>query len=429
MYGENSDALRTEIAALLRIRQIMFRLGAPRGTSGIPATTTEDERRAFGRLIQNYRYGILTWCSQAVRAGDLVPHLDTTQRGTTPDAELRKRIDHVLRSSTARLPDLDELTSPHQLPLVESWRQAARSAALGEHDFTAFNADLRQRITLVKDTGDIVLSLCILDRRYANVPGWEPMRGPVTLEAAAETCSLLDIGDRSIDTQGWRPPTSVLTGPAAPGIHGVIQAERNLLIHLEHFPSALNFRRIVETQRTLSLLAADRLTTDSNEHREAWDNRGNLYEQINHRARNLGGLIGTGAAATTEARTAVARLQALRGDIRQRPQDLRMLNRAFAAVDLRMADIFQRGVRERLYFARVPVPGHTPNGAEPPARANQKFTPIHEMSPGSLAEMIRERLRPPESPESRDTRGRLRTSVTRNPTLPSSEGRAPAREL
>ena len=50
---------------------------------------------------------------------------------------LLNALEQAARASSAPLPDLAELTTPHELPLAEQWRQVARAAAFGGHDFDA----------------------------------------------------------------------------------------------------------------------------------------------------------------------------------------------------------------------------------------------------------------------------------------------------
>src|SRR5690606_6195104 len=66
MYGQNSGAIRTELAALLRNHRIQYRLGGPIGL--MPQSSTAADRKAMGRQIRRYRRSVLVWCRQAVTA-------------------------------------------------------------------------------------------------------------------------------------------------------------------------------------------------------------------------------------------------------------------------------------------------------------------------------------------------------------------------
>ena len=62
-----------------------------------------------------------------------------------------------------------ELTPEQAFPIVETWRQAARAAALGEHDFDAGLGYGRlsdaQCMTVLKDAAEVTRALVGLDRR------------------------------------------------------------------------------------------------------------------------------------------------------------------------------------------------------------------------------------------------------------------------
>lgn len=101
----------------------------------------------------------------------------------------------TINASTATLPTMADLTTPHGFPLVEAWRLAARAASHGEHDFAGDMAegrlDLSQRLTVVKDSAEIIRALTVLDRRYRDVPGWQPLKSGTSLRRAAEACAFL----------------------------------------------------------------------------------------------------------------------------------------------------------------------------------------------------------------------------------------------
>ena len=176
MYGENSGILRAELSTLLRQHRIQQRIGGP-GMHAVPVTTTVTEREEIGRLIQRYRFGVLVWCRQALTSAG--PGLRGDGAGRSASPELRRRLLRTINASTATLPTMADLTTPHEFPLVEAWRLAARAASLGEHDFAGDmgdgRLDLNQRLTVAKDAAEILRGLLVLDRRYSNIPGWEPL--------------------------------------------------------------------------------------------------------------------------------------------------------------------------------------------------------------------------------------------------------------
>jgi hypothetical protein len=133
MYGENGHRLRTELATLLRQHRIQPRLGGP-GSHTIPVTTTREQREALGEQIQRFRWATLMWCLQAVAATNPGGKLaQMTVQSRRPSDELHYRLGRALNALKAGLPALEELTTPQEFPIVESWRQAAKAAVLGEH--------------------------------------------------------------------------------------------------------------------------------------------------------------------------------------------------------------------------------------------------------------------------------------------------------
>ena len=96
--------------------------------------------------------------------------------------------------------------------MVEHWRQVARAAALGEHDFDAGlrrdSLDARQTHTLIGDIAATVRALVVLDQRYSNIPGWEKLHRGERLGWAALACALdasLEPPDYAIDDARLAP--------------------------------------------------------------------------------------------------------------------------------------------------------------------------------------------------------------------------------
>jgi hypothetical protein len=245
MYGENSGQLRDAVGVLLREHRIQQRLGG-KGIHTVPENTTEAEREELGKQIRRYRQSVLTWCLQAVRAANPSIDLDgTTGRSRGPAEELHCRLADALAASKEGLPPSEELVAEQQFATVESWREAAKAAALGEHDFAAGVGYGRlsepERMTLLEDAADIVRGLVALDCRYEQVPGWERLHHQGRLGRAAEACAAhagFGDPDYSVDRRGWRPAPRPLEEPAMPGLAGVMQAQHNLLIELDAFPTA-----------------------------------------------------------------------------------------------------------------------------------------------------------------------------------------------
>ena len=130
--------LRAELATLLRQHRIQHRLGGTGHATRSPSRPPWNKREALGQQISRYRHGVLVWCLQAVRAANPRINLQgTTGRRRGPAEELRHRLTRAVDASTAGHPPLRELTTEQEFPIVETWRRAARAAALGEHDFDA----------------------------------------------------------------------------------------------------------------------------------------------------------------------------------------------------------------------------------------------------------------------------------------------------
>ena len=192
------------------------------------ATATRPSRGASMRLSRRTRAP--TW------SGPL-----SASRG--PAGELRYRITQSIKFSNAGLPSLNELSTPQEFPMVESWRQVAKAAVLGEHDFGGLMDDGRmsasQCRTVLKDAAEVTRALVVLDKRYENIPGWIPIRERGRLDRAAQVCAVFagyDEPDYSVDQKGWRPPPATIDGGPLPGIGGVLQAEHNMLVHLAQLP-------------------------------------------------------------------------------------------------------------------------------------------------------------------------------------------------
>ena len=125
MYGENAGNLRTELTTLLRQHRIQQRLGG-NGLHTVAETTTVEERNELGQQIARYRHGVLVWCLQAVRAANPRINLEgTSGRSRGLAQELHYRLSAAIEASSAGLPSLEELSTPQEFSMVESWRLAA----------------------------------------------------------------------------------------------------------------------------------------------------------------------------------------------------------------------------------------------------------------------------------------------------------------
>ena len=437
MYGENGVLLRAELSSLLRQHRIQLRIGGP-GTHTVPVTATGEERAQIGEQIRRYRQSALTWCLQATIAVGTESQSRLSPRATNPFrlppaqhgglASLHKALDQAVRASTAPLPGMAELTTQHDLPLVEGWRQVARAAALGEHDFDAGlghgRLDDGQLHTLIGDVAATVRALVVLDARYATIPGWDRLHRADRLGWAALACALdasLDPPDYSIDMRGWRPKTKVITGPAKPGLLGVLQAEHNLTIRMHAFPSAMSLRLVVDSQRLLSGGLATRVEKIELALSEAWRDREQTYTDLQRELRNIGGNVGVGRLAVAEGANAWSRLKALPPDAHMDPRILHSFTTLFTTQDARIADVVEEGLQRGAYFVRVKVPGFVANNSgQVVARVQERFVSPGEAEHAAILGLVRDRLRPLSGPATAPpgaarSRAELHTAIVHQP--------------
>lgn len=404
MYAENGSNLRAELSTLLRQHRVQQRLGGA-GSHSIPETTTLDERRVLGEQIARYRHSVLLWCIQAVRATNPRTNLEVTSTRTrNPAEELAHRLDVAIEHSIG-LPSLEELTTEQPFAMVESWRQAARAATLGEHDFDAGLGYGRlsriQCLTLLKDSSDVTRGLVALDRRYANIPGWQSLKDAGWLGRAAEVCSTFaghDEPDYTIDLRGWRPRLALIEGPGLPGLTGVLQAQNNLLVHLGTFPDARNLRLVLDSQRIVSRDSATLASAGAPDLAAGWRTRASTYLRLIRAMHDIGGMVGDGGPAAGEASLAASRVDHL---VRSPGPGnslnlgaLRHLAHLCCEIDERMTQVIHQGARERIYFARVPFPRVDADASGIVKPTRHRYTPITADVAPELLEIVRGELRP-----------------------------------
>lgn len=425
-YGENSARLREALAALLRQHRIQQRLGGA-GSHSVPVTTSHEERDRLGEQIRRYRHGVLLWCRHGITAAG--PHDDgsgpvTRSRGPTGDLHLRLGL--TLGSSLSGLPSLEELTTAQAFPMVDLWRDAAGAAALGEHDFAE---DLQlgrlshaERMTVTRDVADVTQAIVVLDRRYARIPGWEPLREARRLARAAETCAMSISDNRldyAVDSRGWQRPAALIDGAPLVGMGGVVQAQHNLLVRLDRFPDALNLRRVLHGQRELSYRAALRARPTAPTIARAWMTRADTHASLVRASRNLGGRIGNGGPAAAEAAIAVQCLAALPPGLVPTEEELRHLDHLFTHVDVRLREIIEHGAAHRLYFVNVRLPRVVADSDSLLKPVRERYVPIEPLH-SRLMSVAREQLpasapRPAPPASASRTRHELEDALTHRP--------------
>lgn len=437
-YGENTNLLRLALTQLLHQHRVQQRLGGP--GSKFPETTTPEQRRALGEQIARYRHGVLTWCLEALdgvhrRLDPRAPY----DRSNGPVDELRHRLRSAHLHSASGLPTLVELTTAHDVSIVEHWRHAARAASLGEHDLVTGPRHVpltrSQCATLIADVAAIAEAVALLDLRYKNIPGWEHLHGRGRLASAAANCAGLsaqDDPDYTVDLTRWRPPARRIEGPPRPGLSGVLQAQHNLVVALAEFPNGLNLRRIFRSQQLLSAKAADLGHAVQPDLAENWVRRTATYTALVDGTRNLGGLIGRGGAAAADSANAVSRL-ALVPRVRDTDSPaLRRLDALLTRTDARLAQIVEHGALKELYLVRERLPelAHRADKGIIPVRA--EYVPIRGPLSNDILTIVRDRLRAePREPmppaEGRVSRHDLGSALGSQPrsTLPGYRGPEP----
>lgn len=403
MYGENGDRMRTELAALLRQHRVQHRLD-PSGCE------PSSDREATGLLIRRYRHTVLAWCAQAVLASKPLvfsaalpapanPFRASNEAGAAV-SELARALHVAHEASTAGHATLELLSTPSGNPAVEHWRGAASAAALAEHDTNGLAGvalTAAQAEALVGDIAAVTQALVMLDHRYANTPGWEKLADRGRLGWAALAAALdVSLGqpDYSVDQAGWRPRTKVLRGPVRPGVLGVLQAEHNLLVHLRPFPNAPNLRLIVDTQRQVSDSLAPLAERINGDFAARWVARGTTYAVIQQQLRNIGGRLGHGGPAVSEAANATARLRALKPDTIVEPRVLAGFQTLFDRIDHRIADIVEDGIDRGAFVERIKIPRLGSDAMRMIVPTEEKFVPVTRASDLDVVRTLRERLRP-----------------------------------
>ncbi|QCX27740.1 hypothetical protein [Nocardioides jishulii] len=351
----------------------------------------------------------------------------------SPAAELTHAIDLAVAESTASLPTLESLASSHPSPMVEHWRRTARAAALAEHDTSrrvTAQMTVPQAQAIVADIAAMTQALVILDQRYRNTPGWEPLTqsarlGWVSLAAALD----INLGqpDYSVDHLGWRPKTKVIPHPVRPGILGVLQAQHNLVIRMSAFPTATNLRLVVDSQRLVSAHLVPFAARVDDRLAARWSQRAETYTLIQKQLRDIGGVLGNGASAAAEGANAVARLRAIAPTTIVEARVLSGFQLLFNRLDHRIADVINEGLQRGAYCERVALP-HFENGTgHMVTPVNERFAPTSPATDLAVVHTVNQRLRPqapPTAPAATPgpTRVELHAALTHRPPPPNDCG-------
>ncbi len=312
--------------------------------------------------------------------------------------------------------------------MVEHWRLAARAAALAEHDTNeqvSAQMTATQAQALVGDVAALTQALVVLDQRYRNTPGWEPLAQSARLGWASLAAALdVNLGqpDYAVDHLGWRPKTKVITGPVRPGILGVLQAQHNLVIRMKSVPNATNLRLVVDSQRLVSAHLAPYAARIDERLAARWAERAETYSVLQKELREIGGLLGKGGLAVAEGSNAVARLKALPDDTIVEPRVLSGFQLLFNRLDNRIGDVIEDGVEHGAFFKRVTLPRLARGGGQLVRPVRERFVPVTSATDLAVVKTVRKRLRPktrrPRPPQDRPES----TCTPRSSTVRPKEG-------
>lgn len=426
-YGENTHRMRTHLADLLRAQRSPYQQRLLRSTTD-DEKGTYAERVSDARLVLRYRTGVLTWCLQAATAASLTHYgMPDARFHPRADINLTSQLQMSITNSAGSLPTLDDLTTVHRSTILECWRQAARAAAVGEHDLHAGaghgSIDIRQAGAVLRDAAEITWAVTVLDRHNLLQPGWEGVGHPGMLRRAARACLHLARArdpDYSVDLRGWRPTSRLDERPDHHGIAGVVQAEYNLLVRLIDPPSAANLKRILDSQAELSGLLARRVQDRNSDVAAGWQRRGQTYLSLLHELWNLDGRIGHGGAAAAEGHLAVTRMREAPHERSDLVRAIRDLDRIFVHIDNRVRDILDLGIYQRIYLAKRAVQRLSGQPTKQVHRPIELFEPIDFRTTDRLNHLRRDlvaRQPPPPSASREIATGRetLRQAIRDQP--------------
>ena len=322
----------------------------------------------------------------------------TSGRSRGPAEGLHYRLTEALNASTSSLAPNEELVTDQEFATVESWREAAKAAALGNTTSPPVSgtADLSEQecMTVLKDAADIVRGLVALDRRYENVPGWEKLQNQGRLGRAAEACAAYaGVDDPTTQsTSGLAARATTDGGPSDVRTHRS-HAGRVQPAALDELPDAHSLRVVMDSNAVVAHEAALRAGETDPGLAAKWTIRSQTYFKLVKETRDLGGVLGKGNAAGQGA-IAASRAHKLEREPLTGTKQLRQLDRLFDRIDERVCAVVEHGVKERLYFVRVPFPrvdDHTPGMVK---GRRQRFVPITSPVQTDLIAIVRNDLRP-----------------------------------
>jgi hypothetical protein len=176
------------------------------------------------------------------------------------------------------------------------------------------------------------------------------------------------------------------------------RASASMIAVEEYFALWMNLRLIVDSQRLLTSHLIPYAERVDPELAEQWRIRVGTYSRIQRELRNVGGRLGNGAAATSEAASAVSRVAALPSDAVIEPRMLGGFHNLFRRLDARIADILEAGVERGAFVQRVTVPRVVTGDGHLVHTARERFVPVARATDLEVIRTAREHLRPRAEP-------------------------------
>ena len=174
----------------------------------------------------------------------------------------------------------------------------------------------------------------------------------------------------------------------------MLQAEHNLIVRLKTFPSVVNLRLVVDSQRLLSSQLAPFAARVDQRLADRWKTRASTYSLIQRQLRDIGGRLGKGGLAVAEGANAVSRLRAVRAETLVEPRVLGGFQLLFDRLDQRVADIVEEGIERGAFVQRVTLPRLDSGSGELVQPVRERYVPISRASDLDLVRTVREQLRP-----------------------------------
>lgn len=376
-YGEVNRDVRAAVVDLLGYRRVTYYLGASRNGKNA-AWASPEHARAVTDLVQRYRALVWRYAHQVVQAAnppapggrapvwDLLTRLEKRIAERSPDAG---------RLPGGRVADLEELATPHDVPLVEAWRRAAAAAVAGldrELGSVAEQIEPGQRLVLAKDAAEVTLGLLRLDDRYRWTPGWQLLGGgrdksrprrsvqnhhatgivSIALATVEWADQHIKAADYAVDGLGWKPRPQLIDTPSDEPIERALAALHNTAVHLRReFPRALALRGLARAHRETSLHAA-RLAESAGLGvvQAEWERRAQTYAALSSIMRtSVGGNLGRGDHSLGAATVALNYLSNARVSSREQ---IERLSDVLAEIDQGIGTRLLQGIDDRRYFVK-----------------------------------------------------------------------------